>query len=141
MIEAIVPANAAAGENTITVTKGSSVSNGFTYTVLSGDPNQVIFHVNASTNFGETIHIVGSISELGSWDTDKCTEAMMCPNYPEWFLHVSVPADTTFSFKFIKKDANGNVTWESCENRVITSSSSPAGTIDTPVYTWGVNYT
>ena len=75
MIEAIVPANAAAGENTITVTKGSSVSNGFTYTVLSGDPNQVIFHVNASTNFGETIHIVGSIPELGSWDTDKCTEA------------------------------------------------------------------
>lgn len=141
MIEAIVPANAAVGENTITVTKGSSVSNGFTYTVLSGDPNQVIFHVNANTNYGETIHVVGSIPELGSWDTDKCTEAMMCPNYPEWFLHVSVPADTTFSFKFIKKDANGNVTWESCENRVITSSSSPAGTIDTPVYTWGVNYT
>lgn len=141
MIEAIVPITAVAGENMITVTKGTSVSNEFKYTVLSGDPNQVIFHVNAETVYGETIHIVGSIPELGNWDTDKCTEAMMCPNYPEWFLHVSVPAGTTFSFKFIKKDANGNVTWESNENRVFTSSNSVTGTADTPVYTWGSNYT
>lgn len=140
MIEAIVPTAAVAGENMITVTKGTSVSNEFMYTVLTGDPNQVIFHVNAETVYGETIHIVGSIPELGNWDTDKCTEAMMCPNYPEWFLHVSIPAGTTFSFKFIKKDADGNVTWESNENRVFTSSSSVTGTVDTPVYTWGANY-
>ena len=139
LIEVLVPGSATVGENTITVTKGSNVSNGFKYTVLSGDPNQVIFHVNASTNYGETIHIVGSIPELGSWDTNKCTEAMMCPNYPEWFLHVSVPAGTTFSFKFIKKDANGNVTWEQSPNRAFTSSSSLTGTADTPVYTWGSN--
>lgn len=140
MIEAIVPVAASAGENMITVTKGTKVSNEFLYTVLSGDPNQVIFHVNADTVYGENIYIVGSIPELGSWDTDKCTEAMMCPNYPEWFLHVSVPAGTTFSFKFIKKDADGNVTWESNENRVFSSSTSAAGTVDTPVYTWGTNY-
>lgn len=139
MIEAIVPAAAVAGKNMITVTKGTSVSNMFAYTVLSGDLNQVIFHVTAETEYGENIYIVGSIPELGNWDTDQCTEAMMCPNYPEWFLHVSVPADTTFSFKFIKKDADGNVTWESNENRVFTSSSSSTGTVDTPVYTWGSN--
>ena len=76
LIEVLVPGSATVGENTITVTKDSNVSNGFKYTVLSGDPNQVIFHVNASTNYGKTIHIVGSIPELGSWDTNKCTEAM-----------------------------------------------------------------
>lgn len=139
MIEAIVPVGATAGENIVTVTKGTNVSNEFVYTVLSGDPNQVIFHVNAETNFGETIHVVGSIPELGNWDTDKCTEAMLCPDYPEWFLHVSVPANTTFSFKFIKKDAAGNVTWESNENRVFTSSANVTGTVDTPVYVWGSN--
>lgn len=138
MIEAIVPAGAVAGKNAITVTKGDAVSNSFAYTVLSGDLNQVIFHVNASTNYGENIHIVGSIPELGNWDTDKCTEAMMCPDYPEWFLHVSVPAGTTFEFKFIKKDAAGDVIWESSPNRVFTSSASPTGTVDTPVYTWNV---
>jgi len=109
MIKAIVPHNAKPGLNKITVTKGNNVSNEFAYTVLSGDLNQVIFHVNANTVPGENIHIVGSIPELGSWDPDNSTEAMMYPNYPEWFLHVSVPANTTFEFKFIKKDSQGNV--------------------------------
>ena len=60
----------------------------------------------------------------------------MNPNYPEWFLPVSVPAATEIQFKFIKKDANGTVTWESGDNRVIMSSSLSAGTVDTEVYTW-----
>lgn len=131
-----VPDNAVAGYNDITVTKGDAVSNSFTYNVLSGDQNQVIFHVKAETNYGENIYIVGNVPELGSWDQDKCTEALLNPNYPEWFLPVSVPAGTEIQFKFIKKDANGNVTWESGDNRVITSSSLSAGTVDTEVYTW-----
>lgn len=131
-----VPAGAVPGDNNITVIKGSSVSNAFVYNVLSGDQNQIIFHVQANTAMGENIYIVGNIPELGSWDPDNCTEAMLNPNYPEWFLPVSVPAGTQIEFKFIKKDANGTVTWESGENRVITSSSSSAGSIDTEVYTW-----
>lgn len=131
-----VPDNAVAGYNDITVTKGDAVSNSFTYNVLSGDQNQVIFHVKAETNYGENIYIVGNVPELGSWDPDKCTEALLNPNYPEWFLPVSVPAGTEIQFKFIKKDANGTVTWESGDNRVITSSSLSAGTVDTEVYTW-----
>ena len=131
-----VPAGAVPGDNNITVTKGSSVSNAFVYNVLSGDQNQIIFHVQASTTMGENIYIVGNIPELGSWEPNNCTEAMLNPNYPEWFLPVSIPAGTQIEFKFIKKDANGTVTWESGENRVITSSSSSAGSIDTEVYTW-----
>jgi len=135
MIEAIVP-NAPAGVQNITVAKGANTSNPFRYEVLSGDQVQVIFKVNANTVFGENVHIVGSLPELGSWDPAKSTEAMMTPNYPEWFLPVSVPAGTTFEFKFIKKDANGNVVWESGGNRIFTSTSSPSGAVDTPVYTF-----
>lgn len=131
-----VPAGAVPGDNNITVTKGSSVSNAFVYSVLSGDQNQIIFHVQANTAMGENIYIVGNIPELGSWDPNNCTEAMLNPNYPEWFLPVSVPAGTQIEFKFIKKDATGAVTWESGENRVITSSSSSTGSIDTEAYTW-----
>ena len=61
---------------------------------------------------------------------------MLNPNYPEWFLPVSVPRNTTFEFKFIKKDGSGNVTWEGGSNRSFTSSSSSTGTSDTTVYTW-----
>lgn len=136
---AVVPSGATAGMNNVTVTNNGVKSNVFKYNVLSGDQNQVIFHVKATTNYGENIYVVGSIPELGSWDTSKSTEAMLCPGYPEWYLPVSVPAGTTFEFKFIKKDASGNVTWESSSNRVITSSSDSTGVLDTKVYTWSQN--
>jgi len=135
IIEAIVP-NVTAGTQNITVTKGSTVSNPFVYEVLSGDQVQVIFKVNASTTYGQNIHIVGNLPELGNWNPAKSTEVMMNPNYPEWFLPVSVPAGTTFEFKFIKKDSLGNVIWESGSNRVFTSPSSSTGTADTTVYYW-----
>lgn len=131
-----VPQDAVAGYNQITVTKNGVTSNEFTYNVLSGDQNQIIFHVQAKTNYGENIYIVGSIPELGNWNPDECTEAMLNPNYPEWFLPVSVPADTEIEFKFIKKDATGAVIWESGENHVISSSADSAGSIDTEMYNW-----
>lgn len=84
----------------------------------------------------EHIYIVGNIPELGNWNPDNCTESMLNPNYPEWFLPVSVPSGTTIEFKFIKKDALGNITWESGSNRTVTSSSNPCGVVDTEVYTW-----
>ncbi|QGG56752.1 alpha-amylase family glycosyl hydrolase [Paenibacillus sp. B01] len=132
-IEAVVP-SVAAGPQTITVTKGSSVSNTFAYEVLTDDQVQVIFKVNATTTPGQNIHLVGSIAELGSWDAAKSTEAMMNPNYPVWFLPVSVPKGATFQFKFVKKDASGNVVWEGGSNRTFTAPTS--GSADTVVYTW-----
>lgn len=131
-----VPSGATPGYCNITVEKSDVVSNSFTYNILSGDQNQIIFHVTAETSWGQNIYIVGNVPELGNWDPDNCTEAMLNPDYPEWFLPVSVPAGTTIEFKFIKKDASGNVTWEGGSNRVITSSSLSAGTVDTEIYTW-----
>lgn len=135
MIEAIVP-NVSPGIVDITVSKYGETSNSFRYNVLSGDQVQVIFHADVDTTIGEEVHIVGNIPELGNWNPDNATEAMHNPNYPEWFLPVSVPKNTTFEFKFIKKDRAGNVTWESGSNRVFTSPSSSTGTLDTPVYHW-----
>ena len=131
-----VPENATPGYNDITVTKDGATSNSFTYNVLSGDQNQVIFHVQAETNYGENIYIVGNIPELGNWDPDNCTEALLNPNYPEWFLPVSVPAGTQIEFKFIKKDSTGAITWESGENRVIAFSPDSADSVDTELYYW-----
>lgn len=136
MIETTVPVGAVPGVLDITVVKGGSTSNTFRYEVLSGDQVQVIFKVNASTSMGQNVYVVGSIPELGSWDPAKASEVMMNPNYPQWFLPISVPKATQFEFKFIKKDANGNVVWEGGSNRVFTSPSSSTGTVDTSVYTW-----
>ena len=131
-----VPAGVEAGIQPITVHKGTATSNAINYNVLSGDQNQIVFHINAETQWGENIYIVGNIPELGSWDPDYCTEAMLNPNYPHWFLPVSVPAGTTIEFKFIRKDASGNIVWESGTNRTVVSSSNSSGVVDTEVYTW-----
>lgn len=133
-ITATVP-SVAAGVRNITVVKGANTSNQFRYEVLSTDQVQVIFKVNASTVPGENVHVVGNVPELGGWDPAKAPEAMMNPNYPEWFLPVSVPRNTALSFKFIKKNGAA-VTWEGGSDRSFTSSSSTTGTSDTPVYTW-----
>lgn len=131
-----VPEGTCAGRQPITVRKGTAISNAIYYNVLSGDQNQIVFHVSANTQYGENIYIVGNIPELGNWNPDNCTEAMLNPNYPEWFLSVSVPVGTTIEFKFIKKDSSGNIIWESGNNRTITSSSDSCGVVDTEVYTW-----
>ena len=135
-IEATVPAAATPGVLDITVVKGANTSNTFRYEVLSGEQVQVNFKVNAGTSLGQSVYVVGSIPELGSWDPAKAPEAMMNPNYPEWFLPISVPKATQLQFKFIKKDGNGTVTWEGGSNRVFTSPSSSTGTADSPLYYW-----
>ncbi|MGQ3053570.1 MAG: alpha-amylase family glycosyl hydrolase [Roseateles sp.] len=136
LIETTVPAGAVPGVLNITVQKGASTSNAFRYEVLSGDQVQVNFKVNAATAVGQNLYVVGSLPELGSWDPAKASEVMMNPNYPQWFLPVSVPKGTQFEFKFIKKDGNGTVVWEGGSNRVFTSPASSTGATDTPVYNW-----
>jgi glycosidase len=133
-IQATVP-SVTAGIRNITVVKGANTSNTFRYDVLSDDQVQVVFKVNASTAFGENVHVVGNVPELGNWDPALAPEAMMNPNYPVWFLPVSVPRNTTLQFKFVKKNG-GTVTWEGGSNRSFTSSASTTGSSDTPTYTW-----
>lgn len=135
VIKAVVP-SVPAGNYQVTVTNGAQTSNGFAYQVLGGDQVQVIFKVNKQTAVGQNLYIVGNIDELGSWNPAKALDSMMNPNHPQWFLPVSVPAGAAIEFKFVMKDAAGNVTWEGGSNRTITAPSQSTGTLDTPVYNW-----
>lgn len=47
-----------------------------------------------------------------------------------------ISKDENTEFKFIKKDANGNVTWESGDNRTIKTSNDSQGVKDTELYIW-----
>ena len=44
-------------------------------------------------------------------------------SYPSWGRTVIVPKSTSFTYKYIKKDASGAVTWESGDNRAYTTGS------------------
>ena len=79
---------------------------------------------NAYTEMGENIYIVGSIPELGNWNPVSAIK-LDPSNYPTWTKSIpNLPTNTSFQFKFIKKAANGSVTWESRGNRIYTTSTT-----------------
>ncbi|MET7788034.1 carbohydrate-binding module family 20 domain-containing protein [Streptomyces sp900116325] len=81
------------------------------------------FGVNATTRLGQNIYVVGNQSALGNWNTGSALK-LDPATYPVWKLDVSMPAGTSFEYKYIRKDASGAVTWESGANRTATVPSS-----------------
>ncbi len=84
------------------------------------------------TNVGDFIFLTGNTVELGNWGTtfDTALGPMLDPNFPNWFLNVSVPAGQTIQFKFIKIAANGSVTWENGNNHTFTVPTSGTGFVN-----------
>ncbi|MEU6259774.1 carbohydrate-binding module family 20 domain-containing protein [Streptomyces sp. NPDC047043] len=89
----------------------------------SGSTVSATFNEYASTTSGTNVYVVGSISALGSWDTSKAIQ-LSSSGYPIWSGEVSVPINTSFTYKYVKKDSSGNVTWESNANRSATTTTS-----------------
>ncbi|MEV7687626.1 carbohydrate binding domain-containing protein [Streptomyces bungoensis] len=87
------------------------------------------FAVNATTTLGQNIYVAGDIPALGGWDTSKAL-LMSSASYPVWKLDLGLPAGTSFQYKYIRKDASGNVTWESGANRTATVPSSGEVTLN-----------
>lgn len=127
--------NITQGNYTVTVTKsGGQVSNGIQFTTFGAKLIPVTFTVvNASpTLVGDYIFLTGNTVELSNWNTtwDGAVGPMNAPNYPNWFLNVSVPAGKTIEFKFIKIAANGTVTWENGANHTYTVPTSGTGFVN-----------
>lgn len=123
------------GNYNVTVTNTSAqVSNGIAFTALAAKLIPVTFTVfNASpTQTGDYIFLTGNTVELSNWATtwDAAVGPMLTPNYPNWFLNVSVPAGKTLQFKFIKIAANGAVTWEAGANHSYTVPASGVGFVN-----------
>ncbi|MBQ3794801.1 MAG: hypothetical protein II842_00700 [Butyrivibrio sp.] len=69
------------------------------------------------------VGLVGNCDALGNWNTSLAVGPAFCPNYPTWTVSVSLPIGETIEFKAIKKDGNGNVTWENGNNHSYTVPS------------------
>ncbi|MCF6471531.1 glycosidase [Nonomuraea sp. MG754425] len=116
------------GQATVTVPAKGAVAIVAGGTTTPPDQVPVTFNVNATTTWGTNVYLVGSIPALKNWNTGEAVP-LSSAGYPVWSATVTLPANTSFEYKFIKKDASGNVTWESGGNRVHTTGSS-ATTID-----------
>lgn len=129
----------AAGKYAVTVETSSQVSsnNYEGFEILTNQLVPVRFVVdNAETDYGTSIYLVGNTQELGNWDVDKAIGPFfnqVMYQYPSWYYDIGVPAGQEIEFKFVKKDSQGNVTWESGTNR--TYSTPTTGT-DTIQFNW-----
>ncbi|KAF5379275.1 hypothetical protein D9757_010696 [Collybiopsis confluens] len=117
---ATVPARSAIAIHTGALGTGSG-------TVSSGTI-AVTFQETATTTFGENIFLVGSISQLGTWDPASSIP-LSSATYPVWSVTVNIPANTDFQYKFIRKETDGSIVWESDPNRENLTVSSGSETI------------
>ncbi|KAL4922969.1 putative glucan 1,4-alpha-glucosidase [Aspergillus undulatus] len=126
---------------TATSTTASSSSSSTTTTAVCTTPSSVAVTFNeiATTNYGEDVYIVGSISQLGNWDTGSAV-ALSASKYTSannlWYVSVDLPAGTTFEYKYIRKETDGSIVWESDPNRTYTVPLGCGVSIATVSDTW-----
>jgi len=128
-----VPSVANGSYNVQLKSSGGTAANTIAFTVLAAKLIPVTFTVNNAnpTNTGDYIFVTGNTVELGNWGTTFQTAIgpMLDPNYPNWFLNVSLPAGQTVQFKFIDIQANGNVVWENGANHSYTVPASGTASV------------
>ncbi|KAK7054065.1 alpha-amylase [Favolaschia claudopus] len=83
----------------------------------------ITFSSTANVGAGETLKVVGSISQLGSWAPSSALSLSQSPG-SSWTLTITLPPATSFEFKYIKVSSSGSVTWESGSNRVYTTPNA-----------------
>ncbi|HEY0195823.1 MAG TPA: carbohydrate-binding module family 20 domain-containing protein [Kofleriaceae bacterium] len=89
----------------------------------------VTFNEAADTNPGQNIYVVGSISQLASWNPAAAlplTWISGSGTRGNWRATLTLPASTALEYKYIKKDGAGTVTWESGANRTLTTGAPGA---------------
>jgi hypothetical protein len=99
----------------------------------------VTFNALVTTTYGENVYLAGSISQLGSWSTSSAV-ALSASKYtssnPLWTVTVELPVGATFEYKYIKKESDGRIVWESDPNRSYTVPTGCSGATATESGTW-----
>jgi len=74
----------------------------------------VTFNELVTTSYGDSVYLVGSVTQLGSWDASEGI-AMSASQYtssnPLWSVTVAFAPGTSMEYKFVTIDASGDVTW------------------------------
>lgn len=90
---------------------------------------RICFTIHYRTEWGQRLLVSGSEPELGSWDTGKAKELSYLPG-DVWSAEAVFEGDgnISFEYKYILKDKNDKIVWESGPNRAFSTDneSSPA---------------
>ncbi|MEV4182688.1 carbohydrate-binding module family 20 domain-containing protein [Streptosporangium canum] len=83
----------------------------------------VSFNADVTTHYGQNVYVVGNLPALGGWNPGQAI-ALSSADYPIWRVAVNLPPDTAVEYKYVKKNPDGSVTWESGGNRALTTPST-----------------
>jgi alpha-amylase len=81
------------------------------------------FNVDATTIWGQNVFVVGNVPALGSW-SPAAAVPLSSATYPVWRGTAGLPPGTAIQYKYIKKNPDGSVTWESDPNRSFTTPAT-----------------
>jgi alpha-amylase len=108
------------------------VPGGTVTTPPSTTTTAVSFNVTYSgTVSGQDVYVLGSTAQLGAWNTANAIK-LSGAAYPVWKGTINLTSGTSVQYKYIRKDAAGNVLYEGGTNRTFT----PTGTSQTRTETW-----
>ncbi|WP_063643071.1 carbohydrate-binding module family 20 domain-containing protein [Actinoplanes sp. N902-109] len=128
------PVTVSGGKATVTIPANSAVA-------IDGNARStgtacatvaVTFTATVTTTYGQNVFVLGNQSALSTWATSGGT-ALSPAAYPVWTGTVSLPANTTVEYKYVKKEGSA-VTWESGDNRTFSTGSACTKTLTD---TWG----
>ncbi|MDR0612959.1 MAG: 4-alpha-glucanotransferase [Dysgonamonadaceae bacterium] len=61
---------------------------------------KITFNIQYDTTWGQTLHIAGSLPELGAWN-NACAKEMHCTEAGNWFLEIELPdAPVDFEYRY-----------------------------------------
>ncbi len=97
------------------------------WNVGDGTPVAATFHVSATTTYGQNVYLVGNLAELGGWNAAAAIPLTTgAGSYPVWTGAVQLPPNTPIQYKYVIKNPDGSVVWESGANR--STVTPPTGT-------------
>jgi alpha-glucosidase len=86
----------------------------------------VTFNVNATTFQGENIIILGSSITLGN--DNIVNAAPLSPNnYPIWSAAIDMPANSTFTYQYVRSQPDGTFIYENTNRTVTTEGCDTTG--------------
>ena len=114
------------GEATIAVNANGAVAI-YIDAVVTSDPDDTISFTcnNGYTYLGQSVYVVGDISELGNWAPESAVK-LDPSNYPTWTGNITLPTDTDVEWKCMKRDEDDTsaaIEWESGSNNSLNTST------------------
>lgn len=93
----------------------------------------VTFDELVTTAYGDSVFLVGSIPELGSWSPSNgvpLSAAQYTSSNPLWSVTVNLSPGTSIEYKFVKVNGtDGTATWEADPNHSLTVPSACASPV------------